>query len=654
MQKHRILSRRQQMHSCDNCRRRKIRCDSVQESPCSACTKSEVDCKFTVGWRRRKRPRTPASVSSREDVDSTLQTPDGIAINVSLSDTSLITNVSPQVSLQSNDDEQRNETNSRLPETEIVASLNLAENGLYHFFRDGIPSSSWNVFDPMDKIRVAYVGTHLSNMSHLVSLNRPRPQFLIYPYPQIHPPLSWKPDISHTTNHDIMHDITSFPAKDIRDDFVEAYFEKINPYFPVVNECEFRARYRDVDNQPPLLLLHAVLLAGAHVSGHPKAMQARHVVKAVIFRRAKYVFDMRHENDRMHLVQAALLFTWHLQNGDTASSNSYFWLGVACRIAFGIGMHRNQLNDPPNPGRMPISDRRLWRRVWWTLFQVEIMSALEHGRPSMIRVDDFDQEPLSPEDFVPENGTVDSNIDYDYCARNIALCHIALELIELSAPRVSPASRQSRMASINAQLVSWMLSLPTNNTESFGALNLRLLYNTVVMHFCRMITPECGSPLQQIDGTEKISLGARNSIITSLETLQGKGMLSQCHFTAVTAITAAAIQVAKDIQQALEGNQAMIAVNDIHLLDTVCSVAEQLSKYWPSAESVMKLFRSLSQQFTTALNGMRDGYRYTRSEDLVDFQLANVNWTDIFGSSWPMDHLYTTEQEWDVTMVQSE
>ena len=121
---------------------------------------------------------------------------------------------------------------------------------------------------------------------------------------------------------DILQDVNSFPAKEIRDEFVNAFFEKINPYFPVVDESGFRARYADQDNQPPLLLLHTVLLVGAHVSSHPKAIKARHTVKAVLFRRAKCVFDMRHETDRLNLVQAALLFTWHLQNGDTASSNS--------------------------------------------------------------------------------------------------------------------------------------------------------------------------------------------------------------------------------------------------------------------------------------------------------------------------------------------
>ena len=103
----------------------------------------------------------------------------------------------------------------------------------------------------------------------------------------------------------------ALPTKEVRDDLVEAFFEKIHPGFPIVDEVQFKSRYADPENPPPLLLLQAVLLAGAHVSLHPKIVESRSLVKMALFRRAKALFDMHFENDRMHLVQSALLFTWH-------------------------------------------------------------------------------------------------------------------------------------------------------------------------------------------------------------------------------------------------------------------------------------------------------------------------------------------------------
>lgn len=45
----------------------------------------------------------------------------------------------------------------------MALSINIAENGLLRFFRDGLPSSSWGVFDMPDNVRVTYMGTHIGD-----------------------------------------------------------------------------------------------------------------------------------------------------------------------------------------------------------------------------------------------------------------------------------------------------------------------------------------------------------------------------------------------------------------------------------------------------------------------------------------------------------
>jgi transcriptional regulatory protein AMDR len=82
---------------------------------------------------------------------------------------------------------------------------------------------------------------------------------------------------------------------------VEAFFTEINPGFPVVDESEFQLSYKDKESAPPLLLFQAVLLAGAHACQHPKVVESRAHVKAVLFQRAKTLWDLRLENDRVTL-----------------------------------------------------------------------------------------------------------------------------------------------------------------------------------------------------------------------------------------------------------------------------------------------------------------------------------------------------------------
>ncbi|ERS94838.1 hypothetical protein HMPREF1624_08735 [Sporothrix schenckii ATCC 58251] len=772
-------SRRQQMHSCDVCRRRKVRCDSVDEAPCSACTKAAVECRFTVGWRRQRRPQTrpgsrpqrfsqrfsssssssspssPLPPSPRASLDETAAT--STTVNTTAATTAATaspahTSVScscPHNHRSDSTDTHTSHTSLAVepPESEVALSINIAENGLLRFFRDGLSSSSWGVFDMPDNVRVTYMGTHISNMTHLIKLDRPRPQYLVYPYPQIRPPLSplscqqaqrhMRTDElrtkAATKSHDaaarddnasssapsasapsasfnaypdvVVRDINSFPEKEIRDDFIDAYFEKVNPYFPVIDESDFRARYADPHNQPALVLLHSVLLVGAHVSSHAKAVHARHIVKAVLFRRAKCVFDMRHEHDRLHLVQAALLFTWHLQNGDTASSNSFYWLGVACRIAYGIGMHRDLMKDPLEPGRMPIQDRRLWRRIWWTLFQAEVLSALEHGRPSAIRREDFDQDPLCLEDFREVSGRINPNVQVAFCVRQTELCQIALDVMHLSAPGVARVLRgddlRRRADELNARLVRWMLTLSSSGlgkTDSFGDIYLRLNYHTLVIHLYRLSLAELAdfsTDAASSDNARRVGSSASGDIVSCFETLHEKNMLAQCPCNAVTALTAAAIQIGKDVQCSLgvlgEANggpdstasstttNTMLAVNGLCLLDRVCVAAEHLSVFWPNVEGVRKVFRSLYERFTTALDGIqmqqeqqqalqgRQGHMDSDDQmgrgtsvgpsaaavSILDDGFGGVDWTDILGLTWQVGHGHNLQdacQTWDASL----
>lgn len=378
----------------------------------------------------------------------------------------------------------------------------MARNSLIQFFEHGIRAENWEVFDHSDLMRLAYIGTAVSNLSHLVNLDPQRqsgnrlPVPLHLPHPHTHPITPWKPGLEQTLFNiqlqgagvDPFRDLSSFPVKHIRDFLVDAFFDQINPYFPVIDEFDFRRRYADPANPPPLIILHSVLLAGAHVCNHPKVAESRAVVTATLFFRAKALFDMRHENNRLHLVQCALLFTWHLENSDSAGANGYYWAGVACRIAFGIGMHRD-LSPRMRACMMPMGERRIYRRVWWTLFQTEIFTALEHGRPSMIQLEEVDQPPLEPDDFREENGVLNEKLNFNYCSGNIELCYIILEILRLNRPRLMSvqADAHTAVASLDSRLVNWILKNPAG--DDFSSLQLHLHYNTVLIHLHRKFIP---------------------------------------------------------------------------------------------------------------------------------------------------------------------
>ena len=256
-----------------------------------------------------------------------------------------------------------------VPTEADVADEKLAKTALTRFYHHSINASTWTVFDESSNVRIAYVGTSASNLAALVNqeakFSNAHAASLYFPFPSIRPVVPWKPAKSlplvkwYSTS--FADDISALPAKDIRDDLVNSYFAQIHPGFPVVDESQFRTQYNDFNNPPPLMLLQAVLLVGAHVSNHAKVARSRSLVKMALFRRAKALFDLHYENDRMHLVQAALLFTWHCEGADDFSSNVYYWVGIACRVAFSLGMHRDLSHTAVN--QMPKGDRRIYRRI---------------------------------------------------------------------------------------------------------------------------------------------------------------------------------------------------------------------------------------------------------------------------------------------------
>lgn len=469
-------------------------------------------------------------------------------------------------------------------------------------------------------MRICYIGTEVSNLTHLINLQEQShgqtehtaagPLHL--PYPAIHPTTSWKPEVDQgpfaTKTRDYLRDLSSFPAKDVRDSLVDAYFEKINPFFPIVDECKFRRQYSDPADPPPLIQLQSVLLAGAHASTHPKVEQWRPMVCNALFRRAKGLFDMRHENDRMHLVQAALLFTWYVENADTGSANSYYWAGVACRIAFGLGMHRDLSGHVAATVRMPICDRRIYRRIWWTLLQVEIFTALEHGRPSMIHLDEIDQAPLDADDFIEEDGIRNTSLRLDFCQRNIELCLIILEVLRLNSPGFKRKQENvtSVVASLDSNLAAWMMK--TSALDDFGFLQLHLHYHTTLIHLHRNLgVKSLNAERQHESPSAEMCNRSAGAIVTVLETMLAKDFVRQCSFTCVISLTATAIHISQGIGYALDRGYSLLAVSGQSQLERLLTVAKALGVYWPNADAVLKLFQNLSQRFKSRILGLVDG-----------------------------------------------
>lgn len=190
------------------------------------------------------------------------------------------------------------------------------------------------------------------------------------------------------------------PPRDLCDDLIEAFFEKIHPTMPILNRSKFMRSYNNPSNPPSLLLLQAILLAGSRVCRSHALLDSEasaDLASLTFYKRAKALFDANYETDRITIVQSVMLLSWWWEGPEDVTRNSFYWSRVALSIAQGFGLHRSMENT-----NMPVGTKRTWKKMWWALFARDRWGAVALGRPVLVNLEDSDVPMLTEEDFIED------------------------------------------------------------------------------------------------------------------------------------------------------------------------------------------------------------------------------------------------------------
>ncbi|KAL4881249.1 fungal-specific transcription factor domain-containing protein [Aspergillus karnatakaensis] len=440
-------------------------------------------------------------------------------------------------------------------------------------------------------VRAIYVGHELSNMSFLIRQQRDTDDDVY------HFAGNEIPRRQLRTGHDqLLMDALTLPEPALADELVQAYFAHVNTGYPIVEEDLFMTQYRNRDpaDAPPILLLQTILLVGAHVT-HPKA--ERDALKEIFFRRAKWLFDHRIERNRDILVQAALLLTWHSDpSDDDVSANAHYWVGVAARIATGLGMHRN-----PVCSRFVPRDRRMWRRLWYILVQFDVMVSLSYGRPQALNLEDSDVSPLIPSDF---EGCGD-RVQADFVIHFSELCTMISYIVrERFGLRISAERRKAALLEADEALANWSLRLPdrlrlrASDMDPWSAM-LHLTYNNFLILLHRP-HPRASAYSDDYGPHDAEICSAAAGIITSIfEELRLHDRLKYLWYSGVHTLFTAMIQVRVE----LRFSNPVLAINALRRFDSASYSLRELAHYWSHASTILRLFedsRRLQEDLRTA------------------------------------------------------
>lgn len=451
--------------------------------------------------------------------------------------------------------------------------------------------------------RVAYLGES-SNLTLLVHDRQGSSDVVHYPLPE-----NVRGSRARLTELDnieieILHQRGAFllPPRNLCDELIDSYFKWVHPIVPVINRTRFMRQYRDPKNPPSLLLLQAVLLAGSRVCSNPQLMDASGSTTPAaltFYKRAKALYDANYEDDRVTIVQSLLLMGWYWEGPEDVTKNVFYWSRVATIVAQGSGMHRSVEQSQLN-----IADKRLWKRIWWTLFTRDRSVAVALGRPVHISLDDSDVEMLTEDDFIEDETDVPSDYPPDpihvhFFLQYVKLCEI-MGLVLSQQYSVASKGRPRNAIDLthsDMALADWLQNCPKvvyweMPRHHFWSALLHSNYYTTLCLLHRAHMPPHGSSRTPIDSpypSRNIAFQAAAMITSIVENLSAHGELRYTPAFIVYSLFSALIMHVYQMRSPVPSIQQVTHDR----LRTCMNALKEVSRVWLVGKMVYTLFEAI-------------------------------------------------------------
>ncbi|KAK1998821.1 fungal-specific transcription factor domain-containing protein [Colletotrichum falcatum] len=428
--------------------------------------------------------------------------------------------------------------------------------------------------------RLYFIGTEFSNLNYLVRQrsHRPDQNVLHYGSHALAPRMSSVPP-----------EALELPNKTLADELVEAYFAHINRGIPIVEESRFMKKYNNIDDSSDsirsrplsLLLLNSILFVGAHVLS-PQREDVK-ALKPVFFKRAKALFDCRFEQHRETYIQAALLLSWQCNDLEDVVSNSWHWVGCAVRTALGIGMHRDA-----TPSSLNVMDKLLWTRLWWILYQFDVLVAMAQGRPQAINLDESDV-PMIEEHHLTDTPEAETT----FIIQHTRLCIIISEAMRNRvALRSTVEERAKATRKADLALAELVTNLPDRLQLSQGEPNIwqatfHLTYNNSLILLHRP-SPRSVPGQSAAEASTDLSIcsDAAATVSSIFESLRKRNMLSGLWLPSIHVLFTALVHTSTQMHS---GNPIVASKSKRHS-ESMIQTLHSLKGQWLYARSLLNLF----------------------------------------------------------------
>ncbi|KAI0469412.1 hypothetical protein F4859DRAFT_488068 [Xylaria cf. heliscus] len=202
-------------------------------------------------------------------------------------------------------------------------------------------------------------------------------------------------------------------SPDMADHLVYLYESNIESVFRILHGPSFRNEYEKYKKAPAevtdvtMLKVQLVIAIGSGLC--PELAHSQEVHKAAcqwLYAAQSWVSGPM-EKDRLNMdcMQVHCLLILARQVLSVGGDLSWVAMGVLLRTAMQLGLHR----DPVHFDHLPVFEAEMRRRIWATVLELNAQAALDSGTPSGISYDDFDTRPpgnLNDEDLCEDSITL--------------------------------------------------------------------------------------------------------------------------------------------------------------------------------------------------------------------------------------------------------
>ncbi|KAF7716872.1 Activator of stress genes 1 [Penicillium ucsense] len=477
-----LQKRRRVGRACDECRRKKIKCDGKQ--PCTHCTVYSYECSYDQPSNRRRNP-APQYVEALEarmqKAEALLRT---VLPDVNLDDPNLDVNA-PEISspIHQRGKKQAPAAVGDASQPQGGTADNAPEAGDDSLLETMVGNTG--CLDRDDQGHWDYHG----QTSGIIFVRRLRKQLgaLEAPVPRKVSAMLESPrsvSVSDSPQDAALPPTHDLPPKPIAIRLCRNALDDGCALMRFVIEHRFFASLDRIYDTPPeqfgneensfLPLLYIVMAVGCLFSDDGAGTLDLAGYEGAIgqgfqfFKAGRQLLDITDCRD-LTALQAICFMVLFLQSSAKLST-CYSYIGIALRSALRLGLHRTVAADF-NP-----MERELRKRIFWVIRKMDVYVSTMLGLPMMLNDDDIDQEyPLDVDgEFITPEGILQMPTDYTPlmagCNAHTRLCNVVLKVVKYIYPvknvgRKSKSDQRymvshSKIREIERDLQNWMEELP--------------------------------------------------------------------------------------------------------------------------------------------------------------------------------------------------